>query len=406
MEKKTKQIRFKNAVPGISQTNNKFWNFVDTGGDSAELQLFGTISSEEDWWSDDCVTYRNFINELKSLGDKKNINVLIQSGGGDVFAANAIYTALIESKATITATVIGLCASAATIILQAASTRRIAKNGVLMAHNPSVTLYGSYTSAELEKLAEVTDKVKESIMSVYRDRLGKTDDEIEELMNNESWYVGQEAIDNGFCDELIEDSFQNTYTDRNVLTANGVGYSFKNFVNTFAPAEVRKKVQNLSKTPQKEDGTFSNKPTTQKGNNEMGMTPAAAPLIQDAAQLRTAYPDFVNQIVEEAIKAERNRLKDIDSIANGIPNDVLMKAKYEEPVSAADLALAQMRANNQAGVKALENLTDDLANSGAGSIGSVPNVGNDGGNQQESEQREAKVGGLVNALKGDKRRGR
>ena len=71
------------------------------------------------------------------------------------------------------------------------------------------------------------------------------------------------------------------------------------------------------------------------------MTPAtAAPAIQDAAQLRTAYPDFVNQIVEEAIKAERDRLKDIDSIANGIPNDVLMKAKYEEPLSAADLALA------------------------------------------------------------------
>lgn len=131
MEKKTKPARFINAVPATaSQTNNKFWNFVDSGGDSAELQLFGTISSEEDWWSDDCVTYRNFINELKSLGDKKNINVLIQSGGGDVFAANAIYTALIQNKATITATVIGLCASAATIILQAASTRRIAKNGV------------------------------------------------------------------------------------------------------------------------------------------------------------------------------------------------------------------------------------------------------------------------------------
>ena len=48
----------------------------------------------------------------------------------------------------------------------------------LMAHNPSVTLYGSYTSAQLAKLAEVTDKVKESIMSVYRDRLGKPDDEI------------------------------------------------------------------------------------------------------------------------------------------------------------------------------------------------------------------------------------
>ena len=57
---------------------NKFWNFTEHGND-AELQLFGTISSEEDWWSDDCVTYRNFINDLNALGPKDNINVLIQS---------------------------------------------------------------------------------------------------------------------------------------------------------------------------------------------------------------------------------------------------------------------------------------------------------------------------------------
>ena len=162
---------------------NKFWNFVDNG-DSAELQLFGTISSEEDWWSEDCVTYRDFIAELKALGKKTNINVLINSGGGDVFAANAIYTALVTNGAKITATVIGLCASAATIVLQAACKRRIAKNGVVMAHNPKVTLYGSYGSEDLVKLAEVTDKVKESIMSVYRDRLGKTDDEISEFYLN------------------------------------------------------------------------------------------------------------------------------------------------------------------------------------------------------------------------------
>lgn len=105
---------------------NKFWNFTEHGND-AELQLFGTISSEEDWWSDDCVTYRNFINDLNALGPKDNINVLIQSQGGDVFAANAIYNALVANSAKINATIIGICASAATIILQAAETRRIAK---------------------------------------------------------------------------------------------------------------------------------------------------------------------------------------------------------------------------------------------------------------------------------------
>ena len=52
---------------------------------------------------------------------------------------------------------------------------------------------------------------------------------------------------------------------------------------------------------------------------------------------------MINQIVDEAIQNERDRLKAIDEIANGIPDDVLKKAKYDEPLSAADLALAQMK---------------------------------------------------------------
>ena len=159
----------------------KFWNFLDNG-DMAELQLFGTIQSEEDWWNEDCVTYRNFIKELNDLGDKKSINVVINSIGGDVFAANAIYSALVMNKATITGTIIGICASAATIVLMACESRRIAKNGILMAHNPSVSLWGSYQAEELLKLAEVTNQVKKSIVTAYMERLDKTEEEIDQLV--------------------------------------------------------------------------------------------------------------------------------------------------------------------------------------------------------------------------------
>ena len=178
--------------------NNKFWNFIDNG-DSAELQLFGTIESEESWWDDDCVTYRSFIDELNALGNKKTINVAINSAGGDVFAANAIYTALKMNAATVTGTIMGICASAATIVLMACDNRRIAKNAILMAHNPSVSLWGSYQADDLIKLAEVTNTVKKSIVAAYMERLDKTEDEIGELMDAESWYVGQEAIDAGFA---------------------------------------------------------------------------------------------------------------------------------------------------------------------------------------------------------------
>lgn len=406
MKKKTRILN-QTATPTApkNQRINKFWNFINKDDETAELQLFGEISSEESWWNEDCVTYRDFIAELNALGEKKNINVLIQSGGGDVFAANAIYNALILNKATITGTIIGICASAATIILMACDKRKIAKNAILMAHNPSISLWGSYTSEDLLKLADVTDQVKKSIATAYMDRLDKTEEEINQLMDAESWYVGQEAVDAGFCDEVIETGFQdNIFSNR--FTVNGVPCSFKNYLEVAVPENIRKKVQDLSITPPKDRGTFSNK-TTKKGNENMGeeSTKNTTPVITDAAHLKSVYPEFVDQIVADAVKAERERLKAIDEIAAGIPDDVLTRAKYDEPISAADLALAQMKANNKAGQQTLNNIVDDLANSGASSVGVTPNAGT-GKEDEVKAEKEAKVNGLAAALGKDKRRGK
>ena len=380
----------------------KFWNFLDNG-DTAELQLFGTIQSEESWWDDDCITYRNFINELNALGDKKVINVVIQSGGGDVFAANAIYNALILNKAKITGTIIGICASAATIILMACEERKIAKNAILMAHNPSISLWGSYQADDLIKLAEVTNTVKKSIVAAYMERLDKTEDEIGELMDAESWYVGQEAIDAGFCDGLIEGDFSNAAFS-NCFKVDGVSYTYGKYMENFVPDEIRKKVQALSKTPQKGAGAFSNKPISQKGSKKMDEN-MVTPEIKDAAGLKAAYPEMCAQIAAEAVKNERERLKAIDEIAQGIPADVLEKAKYTEPVTAADLALAQMKANNKAGQKFMDDLEKDLETSGAAAVGGDPNSGYDPEGEQRAQSTE-KVSGFAAMLGKDKRRGK
>lgn len=332
---------------------------------------------------------------------------MIQSAGGDVFAANAIYNALLLNKATITGTIIGICASAATVILMACDKRKIAKNAILMAHNPSITLFGSYTSEDLLKLADVTEQVKKSIVNAYMDRLDKSEEEINQLMDEESWYVGQEAVDAGFCDEVIETGFEDT-TFSNCFMANGVPCSFKNYMEAVVPENIREKVQSLSvtSTSLKDRGTFLNK-NIQKGSNNMGeeVVKNVAPTITDASQLKSVYPDFVNQIVTDAVKAERERLKAIDEISSGIPDDVLTKAKYDEPISAADLALAQMRANSQIGQQTLNNVINDLKNSGVAFVGSMPNAG-DSEEDEKKMKSETKVNGLVAAMKKDKRRGK
>ncbi len=391
------------ARAALNPRDNKFWNFVDNG-DSADLQLFGTIESEENWWSDDCTTYRNFIDELDGLGNKKAINVCINSAGGDVFAANAIYTALKMNSATVTGTIMGICASAATIVLMACDNRRIAKNAILMAHNPSVSLWGSYQADDLEKLAEVTNTVKKSIVAAYMERLDKTEDEISQIMDEESWYVGQEAIDAGFCDGLVEDGFSNSAFSSKFVV-DGVPYSFNNYLEKFVPDEIRKKAQALSKMPQKGARAFSNKPISQKGSKKMDGKNLATQETMDAAGLKAAYPDICAQIAAEAVDKERERLKAIDEIAAGVPADVLEKAKYTEPVTAADLALAQMKANSKAGQKFMDDLEKDLQGSGAVAVGGEPNAGYDPEGEKKARDGQ-KISGFAAKLKSDKRRGK
>lgn len=129
------------------------------------------------------------------------------------------------------------------------------------------------------------------------------------------------------------------------------------------------------------------------------------PEIKDAAGLKAAYPEMCAQIAAEAVKNERERLKAIDEIAQGIPADVLEKAKYTEPVTAADLALAQMKANNKAGQKFMDDLEKDLETSGAAAVGGDPNSGYDPEGEQRVQSAE-KVSGFAAMLGKDKRRGR
>ena len=391
------------AAGSLEPKTGKFWNFLDNG-DTAELQLFGTIQSEESWWDDDCITYRNFINELNALGDKKVINVVIQSGGGDVFAANAIYNALILNKAKITGTIIGICASAATIILMACESRKIAKNAILMAHNPSISLWGSYQAEDLLKLAEVTNQVKKSIVSAYMERLDKTEEEINQLMDEESWYVGQEAVDAGFCDCVIESDFQNSAVSNNFIV-NGIPYSFNNYMEKFVPDNIRKKVQDLSNQSQKESRTFFNtSKNSQKGTTKMDEKEKTESVITDTATLKAAYPQLCEQIATDAVSEERERLKAIDEISSGIPEELLTKAKYDEPMSAADLALAQMKANHAAGTKFLNQMVNDMQISGAAAVKTDPNMGYDSQSQRQAENAQ-KVSGFAAKLKKDSRRG-
>lgn len=143
-----------------------------------------------------------FIAELKALGDVQTMDVHINSPGGDPFAAAAIYLALKRHPATVNVFNDGLVASAASIVMMAGDKIVMARNTMLMIHDPVGGVIG--TSEDLRDFADALDKIAQTILAAYR-RSGKTDEELAAIMAAETWYTAEEALAAGFVDEISDE---------------------------------------------------------------------------------------------------------------------------------------------------------------------------------------------------------
>ena len=110
--------------------DKKFWSMTKPTNDSADLLLYGPIS-ESSWWGDE-ITPKQFADDLEALGDVSEINVRINSGGGDVFAGQAIHSMLKRHAANVTVYVDGLAASIASIIAMAGDTVVMPRGAMMM----------------------------------------------------------------------------------------------------------------------------------------------------------------------------------------------------------------------------------------------------------------------------------
>ena len=147
------------------------------------------------------VSANSFAKDLAALGKVDALNVRINSEGGDVFDANAIYNELERHPATVTVDIDGMALSAASVIAMAGNRIRMAENAVLMIHNPWTVRAGD--AQEFRDTAGILDKVKTTLVGAYRKRTGKSDDEVSRLMDAESWYTTDEAKAAGFVHEVV-----------------------------------------------------------------------------------------------------------------------------------------------------------------------------------------------------------
>lgn len=167
------------------------------------IDIKGPIITNDDKWIYDWFGVASCCpadirSQLDEVADDGGVQVVINSSGGDVFAASEIYDMLAESKATIK---VIFAASAASYIACACSSE-IVPTGMLMIHNVSSYAAGDYNDMAHE--SGVLLKASKAVATAYRLKTGMSEDELIGLMDNETWLTADEAVEKGFIDKVTE----------------------------------------------------------------------------------------------------------------------------------------------------------------------------------------------------------
>lgn len=170
-----------------------------------KINVKGAIISDEIAWIYDYfgIPYcspkkiHDKINEAK--GEK--IDVYINSGGGEVFAGSEIYSALREYKGEVKIHVVGVAASAASVIACAAKSD-ISPTGTIMIHNTSLEAAGDYHA--MDKASDILKKMNETVANAYVAKTGMTMSAVLDMMDKETWLSANDAVQKGLIDEIAE----------------------------------------------------------------------------------------------------------------------------------------------------------------------------------------------------------
>ncbi|MBR8701151.1 ATP-dependent Clp protease proteolytic subunit [Fusobacterium sp. DD29] len=291
--------------------SKKFFEIRNISENTGEITIYGEIykyAYEE--FGD--VSSLSFSKELEKLKDKTKINIKINSGGGDVFEALAIHHQLkrLGENKEVTAYIDGLAASAATLIALGANKIIMGKGCYFMIHNPS-SFMGYATIEELEQMKEHLEKTKQNIIDLYLEKTNLSRDELVEKMDNETWFTSDEALKYGFVDSIATYGTNTLNNISNVLIPN---------ISNKIPSEL---TQLINKN--KEEKNMTLKELQEKYPNVYAEVKNN--ITQDLAKT-----DTVKKAIQNAVEAERARIKNLDGIKiySEKAKEIVNKAKYEE----------------------------------------------------------------------------
>ena len=335
-------------------------------GDEATLNLYGEIvdTPPVDWFTGEPVTdgyiaLSDFLPKLDELEDKRRVTVHINSVGGDLISGVAIYNRLKALSGEVVTICDSLAASAGSVIFQAGTVRQIYPSAAVMVHHALYPMCDMCNALDLRAAADELDGYDKQLINAYIERTGLDEAAVRARMDAESWMVGQEAVDAGFADEVIagEAPAVTESSTPGVLNVGRLRVAARmmpfalpaarardkpKLPDTDAPKNQQKGNAAMKKRfahaelPEEEQRTDAELEEDCPENEEcepQRKEPAAE--ITTVEELKQAYPDLVQQIIEEAMRQgaeeENARLAEIEEIEDEVDDpEETRKAKFGE----------------------------------------------------------------------------
>ncbi len=276
----------------MSAPEKSWFQMKATSETSADIYIYDEIGM----WG---ISAKRFTEDLISLGNINHINLHIHSPGGEVFEGIAIYNQLKNHNANITVYIDGLAASMASVIAMVGDEVKMPKNAMMMIHKPWGVSWGD--ANDMRDYADLLDKVENVLIPAYMEKTGKTKEEIEAMLGEETWLTAEECVEHGFANTVIEP------------------------VKAMASLS-SKRIEEFKSMPKSLQNTLKNSLANPR-NTITSNAPATEPAPQSQNPTNTQQPDTAS-IQAQARQAEQTRMngiKDLFAMFGGKHDSIMVE---------------------------------------------------------------------------------
>jgi ATP-dependent protease ClpP protease subunit len=310
-----------------------FYKFRAEAGDepaAAELLIFDVIGNWEDFGE---VSAKAFAADLAKLPQSvKRLDIHINSPGGSLSEANAIYSRLADHPSNKIIYVDGISASAATLIQMVGHKVYMRANATMMIHLPMAIGVGN--ADDMRTVAAALDVHGEAMINLYAKRTGLERDKLRDFMAAETWFSAQQAVEKGFADE-VRGVIKAAAVGNKRVMFNGVTFDLSRFNNVPAFSGQQTTTEQPMNTPAAATTPAGTPPPAAPPPGPTGppgpagtpppAAPAPAPAPAPPAPPAPAPPEATSKF-EDGVKAERARIAALQAYERPATHDIVTKA--------------------------------------------------------------------------------